>query len=324
MPSEKKKNDTQKEVIMLSYKDLQVKKGDPEWEDGIKCIKAYQSQATVLSLADQEEMRYLIQRLDYVIPPSAKKAPSSHKLMRAHKKSVQQGEAPSWPIFIILKTLYNRNLPEKYIHCIRGTFNTTVLSDHTEEYFAIDSTEPAEPAATEEDHPKSPWKDKVPGNKAKISKETKKRDASAFGIQDGSSSAIKRIKMMGAGNLFLPVTETNNQGRRDSFAPHAQLANAVSEQQTAKEGRYKRTIEKVKEMIDKKLEAMQDALEKKIEEKFAAAQEDLERKEKEKSEVQTKELQSVMSEAVKLHGEAVMRLAEIAWQRPAAPQDADV
>ncbi|KAK0756204.1 LOW QUALITY PROTEIN: hypothetical protein N5P37_011119 [Trichoderma harzianum] len=103
-----------------------------------------------------------------------------------------------------------------------------------------------------------------------------------------------------------------------------QLANAVSERQIAEGVGCGCTIGNLRQMIDKKLEAMQDALEKKIEEKFAATREDLERKEKEKFEAQTNELQTVMREAVKFHGEALTRLAELAWQRPVAPQGADV
>ncbi|KAK4064734.1 uncharacterized protein Triagg1_8921 [Trichoderma aggressivum f. europaeum] len=299
MPCKRKKP-----MIMLSYKDLvrprikgkpprQVKKGDPEWEDGIKCIKAYHSQATVLSPADRQEMREIIRRLRYVISPSAKHAPSSHTLMKAHQRNIKKGNAPSWPIFIILKTLYGSALPKKYRTCIRNTFGTTELDDHTHEYFALDGAEPAEPDATEEDYPRSPWQDGILDDKAKISKETKKRDASALDIEDGSSSANKRTKVRGAESLSLPM----------------QLANAVSEQQTAREGGCEGSIGKLWEMIDNKFEAMRA---------------DFERHEKDKLEVRNRELQAVMMEAVKSHGEFLLRLAEIAWQRPAALQDADV
>ncbi|KAL7954188.1 hypothetical protein V8C34DRAFT_295087 [Trichoderma compactum] len=291
-------------MVMLSHKDLvrprikgespqQLKKGDPEWEDGIKCIKAYHSQATVLSRADQQEMRDIIRRRRFVISPSAEYAPSSHKLMKAHKKNIQQEKVPSWPIFIILKTLYGPALPRKYKTCIRKAFGTTEVKDHTHEYFALDGTEPAEPATTEEDYPRSPWQDEILDDNAKISKETKKRNASALDIEDGSSSANKRAKIAGAESLSLPV----------------QLANAVVEQQTAEEGGCECTIGKLLEMIDKKFEAMRA---------------DLERKEKDKLEVQNKELQAVTREAVKSHGEFLTRLAETAWQRPAAPQSACV
>ncbi|KKO99330.1 hypothetical protein THAR02_08564 [Trichoderma harzianum] len=298
MSSKKKKQ------MMLSYKDLlrprikgeprqQVNKGDPEWEDGIKCIKAYHSQATMLSQANRQEMREIIRSRRYVITPSAKDTPLRHKLMKAHKKSIKRGRAPSWPIFIILKTLYRPALPKEYKRCIRMAFGTTEVKDHTHEYFALDGAEPAEPATTEEDHQTSPWKDEVLDDKPEISKETKKRDASALDIEDGSSSANKRAKVAGAESVSLTVP----------------MANAVSEQQAAEEGGCECTVGKLWEMIDKRFEAMR---------------EDLERKEKEKFEVQTKELQVVMREVVRLHGEALMRLAEITWQRPAAPQGVDV
>ncbi|KAK0756205.1 hypothetical protein N5P37_011120 [Trichoderma harzianum] len=179
MPSTRKKKDTHEPVIMLSYKDLvrriggkppqQVKKGDPEWEDSIKCIKAYHSQATVLSRADQEGMRFMIKRLQYVIPPEAEKNSLLHPLMRAEHCSLKLNISPSWPIFIILKTLYGTALPEVYLATIRTAFQTTDLNDHTHEYFTIDGAEPAEPAAPEEDHPTSM------SDKAEISKKTKKR-----------------------------------------------------------------------------------------------------------------------------------------------------
>ncbi|KAH0523056.1 hypothetical protein TsFJ059_008109 [Trichoderma semiorbis] len=266
MPSTRKKKDTPEPVIMLSYKDLvrrivgkppqQVKKGDPEWEDGIKCIKAYHSQATVLSRADQEGMRYMIKRLEYVIPPAAEDEPIFHPLMLVYYMAMKTCAGPSWAIFIILKTLYGAALPEFYLAAIRRDFHTTELNDYTHEYFMIDG---AEPAAPEEDHPMS-----------------------------------------------------------------VQLANAVSERQTAEGIGCGCTIGNLRQTIDKKLEAIQDALEKKIEKKFAAAREDLERKEKEKFEAQTNQLQTMMREAVKFHGEALTRLAELARQRPVAPQGADV
>ncbi|KAL5088000.1 hypothetical protein Trisim1_007404 [Trichoderma cf. simile WF8] len=328
MPSTRKKKDTHEPVIMLSYKDLvrrnpdkpweQVKKGDPEWEDGIKCIKAYHSQATVLSRADQVGMRFMMKRLQYVIPPGAKNDPLCHPLMRAEHHSMTLNISPSWPIFIILKTLYGTALPEAYLATIRTAFHTTDLNDHTHEYFTIDGAEPAEPAVTEEDLPTSV------GDKAEISKKTKKRNASAIDIEDGSSSANKHTKVTGAESLSLPVAETNNEDRLGTMAVQVQLANAVSERQTAEGVGCGCTIGNLWQMIDKKLEGMQDALDKKIEEKFAAAREDLERKEKEKIEAQTNELQTMMREAVKFHGEALTRLAELAWQRPAAPQGADV
>lgn len=289
---------------MLSHKGLlrpritgeprqQVKKGDPEWEDGIRCIKAYHSQATMLSQANRQEMKDIIRSRRYVITPSTKDTPSRHTLMKSHKKSIKRGKAPSWPIFIILKTLYGPALPKEYTECIRKAFGTTEVKDHTHEYFALDGAEPAEPAATEEDHQTSPWKDEILDDKPKISKEIKKRGASALDIEDGNSSANKRAKVAGAESVSLTV----------------QMANAVSEQQTAEEGGSECTIGKLWEMIEKKFEAMR---------------EDFEMKEKEKFEVQTKELQVVMREVVRLHGEALMKLAEITWQRPAAPQDADV
>lgn len=238
-------------------------------------------------------MREIIRSRRYVISPSAKNAPSSHKLMKAHEKNIEKGKAPSWPIFIILKTLYGDTLPKKYTACIRKTFGTTEFDDHTQEYFAIDGAEPAEPAAFEGDYSRSPWKDETLDDKTKISKETKKRDASALDIKDGSSSANKRAKVAGTESLSLPV----------------QLANAVSEQQTAEEGGCECTVGKLWEMVDKKFEAMRA---------------DLERKENDKFEVQTKEFQAVMREAVNFHGETLMRLMDIAWQRPAALQSAGV
>lgn len=328
MPSTRKKKDTHEPVIMLSYKDLvrriggkppqQVKKGDPEWEDGIKCIKAYHSQATVLSRADQEGMRYIIKRLEYVIPPEAEKNSTLHPLMSRERCSWKLNISPSWPIFIILKTLYGTALPEAYLATIRTAFHTTDLNDHTHEYFTIDGTEPAEPAVTEEDHPMSV------GDKAGISKKTKKRNASAIDIEDGSYSTNKHTKVIGAESLSLLVAETNNEDRPDPMAIQVQLANAVSERQTVEGVVCGCTIGNLQQTIDEKLEAMQDALGKKIEEKFAAVREDLERKEKKKFEAQTNELQTMMREAVKFHGEALTRLAELAWQRPAAPQGADV
>ncbi|KAJ4857904.1 hypothetical protein T069G_08801 [Trichoderma breve] len=296
-----------KKQMMLSYKDLlrpritgeprqQVKKGDPEWEDGIKCIKAYHSQATMLSQANRQEMRDIIRSRRYVITPSAKDTPSRHTLMKSHKKSIKRGRAPSWPIFVILNTLYGPALPREYKRCIGMAFGTTEVKDHTHEYLALDGAEPAEPAepaTTEEDHQTSPWKYEILDDKTKISGETKKRDAPALDIEDGSSSANKRAKVADAESVSLTV----------------QMANAVSEQQTAEEGGCECTIGKLWEMIDKKFEAMR---------------EDFEMKEKEKFEVQTKELQVVMREVVRLHGEALMRLAEMTWQRPTAPQNADV
>ncbi|KAL6824689.1 hypothetical protein J3E69DRAFT_381566 [Trichoderma sp. SZMC 28015] len=280
MPSTRKKKDTHEPVIMLSYKDLvrhikgappqQVKKGDPEWEDGIKCIKAYQSQAAFLCWADQVRMRNIIHHFAYVIPPWAKNEPMFHPLMIAHYMGA--GRCPSWATFIILKTLYGTDLPEGYVTTIIETFGTAEFNDHTHEYLAIDGAEPAEPDTTEEDHPTSPWQD---------------------------------------------------EDRPDPMAIQVQLSNAVSERQTAEEVGCECTIGNLQQTIDKKLEAMQDALEKKIEEKFAAVREDLERKEKEKFEAQTKELQAVVREAAKFHGEALMRLVDIAWQSPAAPQGAD-
>ncbi|PNP56010.1 hypothetical protein THARTR1_03947 [Trichoderma harzianum] len=155
MPS-KRKNTTQKTVLELTHKDLvrhtdgnpeQVKKGDPEWNDGIRCINAYRSQATVLSQADQEEMRDIIRRLDYVISPEAKNAPLSHTLMKAEYKKLQEGGSLSWAVFIILKTVYGDALPTKYVDCIRNTIGETELDNHTDEYLAImaTSTEPTEP-----------------------------------------------------------------------------------------------------------------------------------------------------------------------------------
>ncbi|KAL6789642.1 hypothetical protein J3E68DRAFT_443430 [Trichoderma sp. SZMC 28012] len=293
-----------KKQMMLSHKDLlrprikgeprqQVKKGDPEWEDGIKCIKAYNSQATMLSQADRQETREIIRSHRYVITPSTKDTPSRHTLMKSHKKSIKRGKAPSWPIFIILKTLYGSALPREYTECIRMSFGTTEVKDHTHEYFALDGAEPAEPATTEEDHQASPWKYEILDDKTKISGQTKKRDASALDIEDGSSSANKRTKVEDAESVSLTV----------------QMTNAVSEHQTAEEGGCECTVGKLWEMIDKKFEAMR---------------EDFEMKEKEKFEVQTKELQVVMREVVRLHGEALMRLAETTWQKPAAPQGADV
>ncbi|KAM6476724.1 hypothetical protein HDV62DRAFT_374857 [Trichoderma sp. SZMC 28011] len=234
--------------------------------------------------------------------------------MRAHHHVMKLGMSPSWPIFIILKTLYGPALPEIYLSTIRTAFHTTELNDHTHEYFEIDGVEPAEPVVTEKDHPTCLF------DKAGISKKTKKRDASALDIEDGNLSADKRTKVTCTGKLF----EDNNQDRRNSTAIQVQLSNAVFERQTAEEVGCGCTIGNLRQTIDKKLEAMQDALDKKIEEKFAAAREDLERKEKEKFEAQTNELQTMMRDAVKFHGEALTRLAELAWQRPAAPRGADV
>ncbi|KAL7905100.1 hypothetical protein GGI35DRAFT_489316 [Trichoderma velutinum] len=393
----------QKTVIKLSYKDLvrcikgqppqQVKKGDPEWEDGIKCIIAYHSQATVLFQADQKEMQDIIRRLDYVIPPSAQGVPSSHKLMRAHKRDIKKGRSPSWAVFIILKTLYGVALPEKYIKYIRETFGTARLLDHTEEYFAIEGTEPAEPTVksektsvadissppptsggdhaseheddAEEDYPTSHQHTILDGETESF-RQTKKRHASALDIEGSSYAANKRTKVAGASSLSLPVTKTNNRNRRDIVARYAGLAELFSRKRTSQEVGCEYTIGKLAEMIDKKLEAIQDAFEKKIDEKFEAqlkeiqmmwdnfekkmeekleAQtkelqmmwDNLEKKMEEKLEVQTKELQmiwellkknsesiQIMREAQKYFGEALTRLVEFHWQRPAAPATADV
>lgn len=143
--------------MIRSYRDLvrypkhggepeQVEPGDPEWDLGIACIQTFQSQATSLSLGQQEEMIEIIRGLHYVIPRSAIGAPTSHKLYKTTiKKAASDPESISWPIFLILSTLYNK-LPAKYINEIRRVHGRTSTDDLTGEYLAIEGMEPAEPA----------------------------------------------------------------------------------------------------------------------------------------------------------------------------------
>ncbi|KAL6909031.1 hypothetical protein GGI43DRAFT_429707 [Trichoderma evansii] len=161
----KEKGKAQKvNIIKISYKDLvrypkngkpeQIRPGDPEWDDGIACIKAYQAQATTLTQAQQEEMRDLIKRLDYLMCPTAVGVPQSHKLYRTTiKKFNNERQAPSWPVFIILTTLYD-TLPKRYVEMVRGAYGKTILFDHTKDYLAIEGTEPAEPPEPQEEKEK--------------------------------------------------------------------------------------------------------------------------------------------------------------------------
>ncbi|KAL6693413.1 hypothetical protein J3F84DRAFT_401298 [Trichoderma pleuroticola] len=143
-------------VLKVTYRDLvrnpkqggkreQVEPGDPEWDLGIACIKMFQSQATSLSLGQQEEMRDIIRGLHYVIPRSAIDAPTSHKLYKTTiKKAASDPESISWPIFLILSTLYQK-LPAKYVEEIRRVHGRTSTVDLTSEYLAIEGMEPAAP-----------------------------------------------------------------------------------------------------------------------------------------------------------------------------------
>ncbi|KAL7905102.1 hypothetical protein GGI35DRAFT_483960 [Trichoderma velutinum] len=108
-------------------------------EDGLKCIVAYHKQATRLSEAQCEEMRDYVTGVHYAISPSAVGAPSSHKLYKSQKDYIDKDqEELSWPVFVILKTLYGTILPEKYVKAVRQTFGKTAIFDYSEEYYAFD------------------------------------------------------------------------------------------------------------------------------------------------------------------------------------------
>ncbi|KAK4059874.1 hypothetical protein Trihar35433_10418 [Trichoderma harzianum] len=156
MASKGKDKSSGPKVLKVTYRDLvrypkhggepeQVEPGDPEWDLGIACIQTFQSQATSLSLGQQEEMIEIIRGLHYVIPPSAIDAPTSHKLYKTTiKKAKSDPESISWPIFLILSTVYSK-LPAKYITEIRRVHGRTSTEDLTREYLAIEGMEPAEP-----------------------------------------------------------------------------------------------------------------------------------------------------------------------------------
>ncbi|KKO99326.1 hypothetical protein THAR02_08560 [Trichoderma harzianum] len=143
-------------VLKVTYRDLirypkhggepeQVEPRNPEWDLGIACIQTFQSQGTSMSLGQQEEMLEIIRGLHYVIPRSAIGAPTSHKLYKTTiKKAASDPESISWPIFLILSTLYNK-LPAKYINEILRVHGRTSTDDLTSQYLALEGMEPAEP-----------------------------------------------------------------------------------------------------------------------------------------------------------------------------------
>ncbi|UKZ81717.1 hypothetical protein TrVFT333_009489 [Trichoderma virens FT-333] len=281
------KKDTQKRVIMLSYKNLirlianeppqLVKKGDPEWQDGIHCLYAYQSQATVLSRVDQEEMMHIICHFKYIIPPSAENDPTLHPLMIAENEKIKKRGSPSWAVYIILKTLYGTALPSTYVERIHKAFGTTDVDDHTHEYLAIDGTEPVE--STESAEPAG----EIPCRRFN-----------------------NRRRGCWRGRNPKNVVESNNENRRDSI--YLQLAKTVAKKPAAEEARCNCAIGQLEERMDK----------------FEAALKALEKKMDEKSEAQTNELQAIRK-AVEAYAEASTSLLEIATgKRLAAPEGADV
>ncbi|KAL7905101.1 hypothetical protein GGI35DRAFT_483958 [Trichoderma velutinum] len=94
-------------------------------------------QATELTKAQREEMRRYIAGVHYAIPRSAQDAPSSHKLYESQKGFInKQPEKLSWPIFVILKTLYEEEkLPDRYVKVVRDTFGGTEIeyNSHNED-----------------------------------------------------------------------------------------------------------------------------------------------------------------------------------------------
>ncbi|KAL6817561.1 hypothetical protein V8C40DRAFT_269053 [Trichoderma camerunense] len=156
MASKGKKKATLAKELFLTYTDLvkkeksgertQITEGHSAWADGIECIKAYHMQFTRLTPAQRDEMRAFIAGVHYAIPPSAKDSPSSRKLYKPQQKLIEKTpESLSWPVFAILRTIYKDTLPTKYVNAIRETFGTSVVADHSEEYYRLEGTLPAGP-----------------------------------------------------------------------------------------------------------------------------------------------------------------------------------
>lgn len=156
MASKGKEKATPAKELFLTYTDLvkkeksgertQITEGHSAWADGIECIKAYHMQFTRLTPVQRDEMRAFIAGVHYAIPPSAKDSPSSHKLYKPRQKLIEKTpESLSWPIFVILRTIYKDTLPAKYVKAIRDIFGTSVVADHSEEYYRLEGTLPAGP-----------------------------------------------------------------------------------------------------------------------------------------------------------------------------------
>ncbi|KAL6789656.1 hypothetical protein J3E68DRAFT_443440 [Trichoderma sp. SZMC 28012] len=156
MASKGKEKATPAKELFLTYTDLvkkeksgertQITESHSAWVDGIECIKAYHMQFTRLTPAQRDEMRAFIAGVHYAIPPSAERSPSSHKLYKPQQKLIEKTpESLSWPILSILRTICKDTLPTKYVNAIRETFGTSVVADHSEEYYRLEGTLPAGP-----------------------------------------------------------------------------------------------------------------------------------------------------------------------------------
>ncbi|KAL5087988.1 hypothetical protein Trisim1_007392 [Trichoderma cf. simile WF8] len=88
--------------LRLETEDIPIAKNHPQYDHALAAITAYWRQATNMALSDQQEYRELVASSAFIVPKSAKGAPSQHKLYKAIKNN------PTWARYVMFNAIYGK------------------------------------------------------------------------------------------------------------------------------------------------------------------------------------------------------------------------
>lgn len=121
-----------KKPRQLALADLKLSPNDFRYADGVACVKAYWSQATIMSADYQMVMIEMIKNHDYAHTMSSLQGGSNHKLYHTAMKGPNDC---AYPVFLIIRAMYKVG-PKIFMDKARHKFPATTFKDLTNEYLA--------------------------------------------------------------------------------------------------------------------------------------------------------------------------------------------
>lgn len=105
------------------------------YEDALACLRMYRKQVTQLNYDERREIVHIITEGHFFRTRTAMKSPMGHKIYRYARASEFAAEHLSWPEYIIMRALYEDDLPSPYVSQIKQTFGTAAIEDFSYQFF---------------------------------------------------------------------------------------------------------------------------------------------------------------------------------------------
>ncbi|PON31010.1 hypothetical protein TGAM01_v200430 [Trichoderma gamsii] len=105
------------------------------YEDALACLRMYRKQVTQLNYDERREIVHIITGGHFFRTRTAMKSPMCHKFYRYARASEFAAEHLSWPEYIIMRALYEDDLPSPYVSQIKQTFGTAAIEDFSYQFF---------------------------------------------------------------------------------------------------------------------------------------------------------------------------------------------